>query len=1126
MQSRRATRDQESDCRRVRVAAVAALVAAAFTLTAAAESGAAGAPDVAPALSSGTFAAAAIGSSSDSCSSAAVPLRLMGVRLARDEAAGAVAAANPGTTIGVSCALPYQRGKPGSDCTGWHQIVFSTTGTTPQAKVTAELLALDVNGNIIQALPVKNGDGAQLASRLSPNDFKMSTRPVGHEVFAPVPMLRVIVEDHGQRAEAYCSNIPYLQVVEPVNQVVTESDGNVTNVRAAIPLVHGPSLDVKVDGVNIFDAAHLNIPDPTICSPQSPCEGTTTINGANVTISNIVVDVAAAIGNLSSNTLRMSLEGLGCGGHVFVVNGTQLPGTLRDPTSSTCHIDDLRDKGFSSVFAIDITSPFPGEITTAVPTPVIGEVCGGRQIMSVKLNGLDANLAGQTCIPGDGENTGDVCKVAINAALGQTDLAQDIQFGDAPLGTFDIGSNRLVAAAIDDIGTRTYKRVLFAVGNNIVAPGVDIQAVLEQQSLSQAVQDGVADMILPSIQNAMNLTTTEIDNAFVVGLSAAGTQKQFTKLCTEPNPKADSPTFGKTAGEVFRDAVRSAILATPAIQKSISGGCSCDPRVTIAVNDVIIDPEDIACPVAFETGKFKVTVELPDVTVKASATGQCQTDACVLDACVCIARTTVNVQSTTTISNIRLEFDVTEDNLLNFTTSPQVYVKGTSSVATTGGSDVDCVASVCNWAIEGLVTILTFGTVDLDLSPSIDIRNTQDFTTQIGAAEPDPVRLNEIKVDEEVVAEFDQKMSGNVTSVKITQHGIVAGLKGSFATIAVDPEVESTPGLQLSPAPVPTLPVPNAQDLFIGLSDDALNMMFASMTIAGKLNTTCNATGKTVGDILPDCDTLTGETEGGTAVARGACYGVRGINCETLAFADPLHTATAQGICHAYQGNNCNEIPLGPGLVAAATEKAVCNNTPSPNLHASQPLLFCARQDVPPRMLLTDNPATSPVEASLRLNDLAVAMIVDRNGDSTLDGVLADLPTCFANGVPNNGDCNLFGACMDLNLNFEMQFQTCDGRPGFRNQFINLQILNREPGVVCSGSSATADDSTLLTQASTDETVTIDLTNRATEFAPPVCGAGMDLGGFVACDNPALFTIDAGGSTAFRDYIAITCQVQ
>jgi hypothetical protein len=1124
MQSCRAARDQESDCRRVRVAAVAALAAAALTLVAATESRAAGASDVAPALSSGVFAAAAAGSSPDSCSSSAMPPLMGVVRVAREEAAGAVPAVNPGTSIGVSCALPYQRGKPGSDCTGWHQIVFSTTGTTPQAKVTAELLALDVNGNIIQALPVKNGDSAQLSSRLSPSDFKMSTRPVGHEVFAPAPMLRVMVEDQGQKAEAYCSNIPYLQVVEPINQVVTESDGNVTNLRAAIPLVHGPSLNVKVDGVNIFDAAHLNIPDPTVCSPQSPCAGTTTINGSNVTISNLVVDVAATVGTLSSNTVRMSLDGLGCGGHVFVVNGDPSPGALRVPTASACHVDDLRDKGFSSVFAIDITSPFPGEITNAVPTPVTGEVCGGRQITSVKLNGLDVNLASQTCIPGDGENTGDVCTVAINAALGQTDLAQDIQFGDAPLGTFDVGSNRLVAAAIDDIGTRTYKRVLFAVGNNIVAPGVDIQAAFQQQSLTQAVQDGVTEMILPSIQNAMGATTTEIDNAFVVGLSAAGTQKQFTKLCTQPNPNQDSPTFGKTAGQVFHDAVRSAILATPAIQRSVSGGCSCDPTVTIAVNDVIIDPTDMACPVAFETGKFKVTVELPDVVVKASAVGSCRVEDAVFGAC--IAETKVNVQSTTTISNIRLEFDVTEDNLLNFTTSPQVYVKGTSSVVTTGGSEVNCLASVCNWGLEALVTIFTFGTVDLDLSPSIDIRSSQDFTTQIGAAEPDPVRLNEIKVDEEVVAEFDQKMSGNVTSVKITQHGIVAGLKGSFATVAVDPEVESTPGLQLSPAPVPTLPVPNAQDLFIGLSDDALNMMFASMTMAGKLNTTCNATGKTVGDILPDCDTLTGETEGGTAVARGACYGVRGINCETLAFADPLHTATAQGICHAYQGNNCNEIPLGPGLLASATEKAVCNNTPSPNLHASQPLLFCARQDVPPRMLLTDNPATSPVEASLRLNDLGVAMVVDRNGNSTLDGVLADLPTCFANGVPNNGDCNLFGACMDLNLNFEMQFQTCEGRPGFRNQFINLQILNREPGVVCSGSSATADDSTLLAQASTDETVTIDLTNRATEFAPPVCGAGMDLGGFVACDNPALFTIDAGGSTAFRDYIAITCEVQ
>ena len=47
-----------------------------------------------------------------------------------------------------------------------------------------------------------------------------------------------------------------------------------------------------------------------------------------------------------------------------------------------------------------------------------------------------------------------------------------------------------------------------------------------------------------------------------------------------------------------------------------------------------------------------------------------------LGACACIAETTVNVQATTSISDIQLKFDVTEDNLLHNTTSPPLFFEG------------------------------------------------------------------------------------------------------------------------------------------------------------------------------------------------------------------------------------------------------------------------------------------------------------------------------------------------------------------------------------------------------------------------------------------------------------------
>src|SRR5690606_19053406 len=120
------------------------------------------------------------------------------------------------------------------------------------------------------------------------SDFKMSTKNKGHEVFAPIPLLHVTVEDQGQKVEAFCSNIPYLAVQEPKGTVVTESSGNDTNVLVAIPRTDPDSVQLRVDNVNVFDA--LGIAAPSLCTPYSPCGGTADINGNLVEVSNLVVD--------------------------------------------------------------------------------------------------------------------------------------------------------------------------------------------------------------------------------------------------------------------------------------------------------------------------------------------------------------------------------------------------------------------------------------------------------------------------------------------------------------------------------------------------------------------------------------------------------------------------------------------------------------------------------------------------------------------------------------------------------------------------------------------------------------------------------------------------------------------
>jgi hypothetical protein len=1019
----------------------------------------------------------------------------------------------------VACALPFDKGQPGSDCNGKHTIVFSTTGTTSGAKVVSELLALDVNGNLIGALPVKNGDPVQMSSRLSPSDYRLVTKSSGHEISAPVPLLHVSVEDQGQKAEAFCSNIPYLQVKEPKGAVVTESTGNDTDVLVAIPRTDPNSVQLKVDGVNIFAA--LGITLPSTCTASSPCGGAATINGNPVQVSGLIVDGTSNIATLASNTIRATLSDMTCGTHLFTASALKAIGSLKSPTSSSCDVDDLVDVGSSSVFAIRIDSPDENEVVPAGPTLVEGEICGGHQIVNAKLNGMNLNLAGQTFNPGDGVTGGAVYTVPISTSLGETDLVQDIQTGDAAIGTFDAGSNRLAASATDDLGNRAFAQRVFATG--AVAPiAVDLalNATFDQQTFTDTVNGQLKQLVLPQVQDVTASTSTDIQNAFVVGVSASGTQKLFDQLCTQPLNTPDNPaTNGKTPGQIFKEKVTTAITNIGEKHISPDVPCASDPDVALTITNVSVG-DTVSCNVTFHDDYFHVTVGLPDVHVDVHAygTGGDWGDD------ICVEGVKVEGDAYADVTNIKLDFDVTEDNLLSNSTSTPVFDAGTTVKSNgTVGADFCGLSVVCNV----VVTIFTFGAVDIN--PEIDFSKIQDFKTQIGAGEPDPVKLKEIKVDEEVVANFDQKLSGDVTTVNITPAGITAGLTGHFATTAVDPDVPSTPGAVLTPAPVPTLPVPNAHDVFIGLADDSINMLFASMTAAGKLKLGCVDTTKTIGDLLPDCDTLTLDTPAATAAARGMCYGVRGNDCEAFSFTNAVLTATGQGICHGVKGDTCSSIPTTFGT--ALVEQGACNVTPNFNLHATQPLLFCTQEDIPPRMLFAgDNSLTSSVPASLRLNDLSVALVVDRDGTAGFPlpgGVLADAQGCFKQGGDTSADCNLLAACLDLNLNFNVGFQTCsDGKPGFRSHFDQIQILNREVGMVCGGSGAPTSDSLALNQTSTDDTVTIQIGQQAADLSPDICGAGLNLGGFLTCQSPQLLAIEADGSTQLKDYLAITCNVQ
>src|SRR5262249_9535233 len=149
-----------------------------------------------------------------------------------------------------------------------------------------------------------------------------------------------------------------------------------------------------------------------------------------------------------------------------------------------------------------------------------------------------------------------------------------------------------------------------------------------------------------------------------------------------------------------------------------------------------------------------------------------------------------------------------------------------------------------------------------------------------------------------------------------------------------------------------------------------------------------------------------------------------------------------------------------------------CSITPNFNLHAPQPLLFCARGDVPPRMLFPDNPGNgSSVPAVLRIPSLSVELIIDRDNDHQITVPFQNVPGCFAQDTSSAVDCNVFSACLSLNLDFSMAFQTCsqDNKPGFIPTFQDIQVLARSVGTVCGGPTSATSDTNVLQSSSNDQ---------------------------------------------------------
>ena len=1019
------------------------------------------------------------------------------------------------------CALPFLRGNPGSDCTGWHEIRFGSTGGSGSVEVIAELLVLDVDGSIMAALPVNEGEAVHLASRVDPADWKWVTRKKGrrthHEIFAPIPVLHVIAQDGFGRTEAYCSNIPYVQVLQPANTVVSASSGAVTEVLAAIPQIDLATLSITIDGQDILADAPVGLGiDPATQLPGGPFNGDVMIGGGTVTITELIVS-AGPIGTLASNTVTMSIAGLGCGGHIVAITGDRIPNDAppdSDTLSSSCYVDDLADNGTVFIFSIEVTSPTEGEVTPGGPTNVVGEACHGLALASVNINGFDVDVAGQVLEPGDGVSSGDVYRLNFDVMVPETNLTEQIATGTASAGSFTKGSNRLVAQACDGDGNCTFDSLFFAVGPIIPAPSATA-------SLLPGVTAGVPD-------------PGEVTNAYVLSISQEGIDTFFESLKNKNK-------------RCLGDRAKDALKRTPTQRKKLDVPDACDPPTIMVINNtslrnnvfplevnlrdsVTLDPRD---------GAIGVRINLPPIDITAHFGGYCESGCvCLFGACACASCVTVDIDGRINQRNMFLAFEVTRERLLQsgVPRAEREPLDVTFDLGDTdpndftrirGEIDIGCLLGFLLDVLNFLGQVISLGFWDPGLGTIEFEMTADDIQERIGSRDGDPFDADFVKMENRDLPEFGTRQrDSRVTDAAISATGLSIAIGASFAPepSEIDPAAAHIVGTPLKNAPIPIPPILDAQGnpashVTIAISDDVFNQLFFSMVQTGRLKTQFEVT-KTLGDFIPeDCSSIIIDRK------RARCVGLRSED-------------TCTRFCARFDGctDTCEaEYPYG---TIHGEERLQCcraarirRNT---NISIGTTLVLTGGVDNPPKLLITDDPATLEVEVTLQYDQISIHLLADRDGNGTFDGesidtltecTFGDLDAEFGTQSSNQTECILWETCLTVRLNLAMELTTNDrGKARLKFNFLGLE-RDVPFGVQCGGGYEVPELDFFNGEAGRSETMDL-LEEKLGTSTPPLDAEGLELGGFVDFQQNRIIAIETDGNpdpnNAFYDYIGIT----
>lgn len=317
----------------------------------------------------------------------------------------------------------------------------------------SDLLVLDESGEIVESLPLDDGDRIKVAIR----DRIIIRERVGgarYMIHAPGVLVRAEWRDGFRVERATCSPYAVIRVDQPEDAVfATDGSEGLGHVRLQVGFgrMTPDTIRIRVDCVDVLPLVGGSI-------PGGPFSGSGLIAGQLVTVSQFTSDLVAG-------TLAFTLSGLPGGGHLVEVSGR--PEYESDLPPGYLHwnrpLGVLRHVRQIDVFDVDITEPVADALLDLGPVTVRVTATHGRNIAAIRVHGVNPALAPELVTPAT-ECRGEIHVVNFESTVPAANLLQDFEAGTDPASTVDPGVNYVSAIATDSSSHAAGDRTRFSSG--------------------------------------------------------------------------------------------------------------------------------------------------------------------------------------------------------------------------------------------------------------------------------------------------------------------------------------------------------------------------------------------------------------------------------------------------------------------------------------------------------------------------------------------------------------------------------------------------------------------------------------------------------------------------------------